>query len=292
MAGWRIGFAVGTPGRRSPRIHLLLDHLDRRCCGRAPARPRGGAAPPTRRRRRAPRGPISAAATSSSGALPARTPPEGSFYPWWHLPAGSRPERLLDRAPRRPSRPARASACAAAGWRACRWRSPTTTSPKLWRAWRRSRDYQRSPATARWRCDGQNPLCGQRGALAGVAVARHRGAAQRRAVVGAVRLLVEVASRRRATTALTVRWTRLLLRHREAPADVAEELARRVGEVAAVGGEALHALLGGDEHVAARLGERGIHVRCEIAIESAAVFQHFDPYTGSPTAVACRLRKC
>jgi hypothetical protein len=88
-----------------------------------------------------------------------------------------------------------------------------------------------------------------------------------------VRLLVEVALR--GLDDDTDRAVHLVLpRDREAPADVAEELARRVGEVATVGGEALHALLGRDEDVPLPLGDGRIDVRGELAVQSAAELQH------------------
>lgn len=100
MAGWRIGFAVGS-AELVGRIQALLDHT---AAGVFTAVQRGLEAAlrsdqsDVRERRelyRARRDRLVARLRAAGAAI---DPPEGSFYAWWKLPAGVTPELLVERA--------------------------------------------------------------------------------------------------------------------------------------------------------------------------------------------------
>jgi aminotransferase len=100
MAGWRIGFAVGSP-ELIARIQTLLDHLTAGVWtglqrGLAVALRSDQADVAQRRAVYARRRDVVVRTLTSAGAPPA--PAEGSFFVWWPLAEGVTPEGLIARA--------------------------------------------------------------------------------------------------------------------------------------------------------------------------------------------------
>jgi hypothetical protein len=273
IAGWRIGFLVGN-AELVGRVQELIDHatagvwtgLQRRL----EAALRGDQASVEERRRLYER-----RRDLIAGAVPGLEPSEGHVLRVVAAARRAHRRAAADRAPRRRR--------TGGGLRRARPR----VGAALARDPRRGRRRGRAPAGLR---RGQVTVrraearLGKRRALARVAVARDRRALQRHSVGGAVRPLVEVTLGRlddRGDHAVHA----VLPRDREEPADVAEQLARGVGEVAAVGRQALHAPLRRGEQVSLRLRrESGVDLRGKLAVQGSTEFQHGDPRHTVPGA--------
>jgi aminotransferase len=100
MAGWRIGFAVGSPALVA-RIQELIDHTT---AGVFTALQRGLAAAlrsdqaDVAERREVYRGRRDALVDTLAAAGADLAPAAGSFFVWWRLPPGLTPQRLIDEA--------------------------------------------------------------------------------------------------------------------------------------------------------------------------------------------------